>query len=115
MNGGGAYIGAYNQFLPGGSAEANLSPLATGGKVTMNLYVYNAANVSSGTQTQGILLANNAGNVMPYFFLTTLVDTKPGAMYGEAVTMVNPIPPSLFLLAPGLFGLIGLRRKVHKA
>ncbi|HVN94936.1 MAG TPA: hypothetical protein VMT62_00755 [Syntrophorhabdaceae bacterium] len=85
--------GTFGGFLSTGTGEASLSTMATLGYVDMNLYYF-----ASG---------DNAGAGTKIATLRTMADGS---------TIINPtatpVPPGLLLLAPGLLGLIGLKRRV---
>ena len=100
--GSGNNYGTYAQFLPLGSGEANLGVLANGGNVLMTLYSYDA---NAGTAL-GALTVN--GETVE---LETLVSGGVGVTELVLEPAAVPIPPSMLLLAPGLLGLIGLRRR----
>ncbi len=107
MNQGHIAWGSYGFYFNIGSAESALNPLLTAGSfVDMTLYSYDSLLGANGP----VLLSNNdilglrtinVGGVGE----TEIVDlgAPPSAV---------PVPPSMLLLAPGLFGLIGLRKKV---
>lgn len=104
MQGNGAYYGSYAQSIPVGAGEAGLAPLNTGGSVLMSLYAYDY----SGGQ-DGAVLSNNGKTLE----IETLV--VGGNPITEVGPMATPIPPSMLLLGTGFLGLIGFRRKSHKA
>ncbi len=99
-NQGGNGWGSYAYYIPIGSGEASLDPLADSLGVMMWLYAYNS------TGPIGAFL-NSAGY---HFGLETVVVDGVGVTRIADAAPV-PVPPSLVLLAPGLLGLIGLRRR----
>jgi hypothetical protein len=95
--------GTYDFNIAGG-AEAVLTGT---GSVIYNLYTFNENQISNGLN--GTLVNNSSGKT---FEIETL--DVGGVMETEIVAQSSvPIPPSMLLLAPGLLGLIGLRRKVR--
>jgi hypothetical protein len=101
--GGGSYDGTYGNNL-GSGAEAVLTGT---GSVIFNLYSFNNNEVFN--YLNGTLVNNSSGQA---FEIETL--DVGGVMESEIVAQSSvPIPPSMLLLAPGLLGLIGLRRKVR--
>jgi hypothetical protein len=104
MQGNGSYYGSYQQNIPVGAGEAGLAPLATGGSIIMSLYAY---DYNGGTD--GAVLSNNGKTLE----IETLV--VGGNPITEVGPMATPIPPSMLLLGTGFLGLIGFRRKSHKA
>ncbi len=102
----GTVDGTYNSFVNGG-AESSLAALATtGGYVDFNLYGFsNSIATNAGT---GTLTDNSSGQALD---IRTLVVNGVGETEIVAQSAV-PVPPSLLLLAPGLLGLIGIRRKI---
>jgi len=103
--------GSFSQFIGGGLGESGLASLATGGNVQESLYgYYEGPGRGSNPITEGVLKMNNGQTLDVETFVN-------GSGQGESEIVVEgapvPIPPSLLLLAPGLFGLIGLRKKVR--
>ncbi|MGD0660874.1 MAG: hypothetical protein ABSD38_22665 [Syntrophorhabdales bacterium] len=108
MNGGTTYPGQYGELLTA-DAESNLGTLGSSGTVAMYLYNFNNNDgyAAPGTQAGSIVSVNG-----DYFEIIT---TTGGTELAEVVPAATvPVPPSLLLLAPGLLGLVGLRRKVGK-
>jgi len=107
MNGGSGevYQGTFSQFLTT-NVEANLGALATGGLV--DLYLYNFTTSDgwvSGTPTAGSLDLNTNNTIFELQIGTNGVEIE------QVPQAPVPIPPSMLLLAPGLLGLVGLRRR----
>jgi len=107
MDAGGAQYGTFSQNIsPSGIGEAKLAPLATGGSVVMSLYAYGY----SGNGLVGPVIMND-GKTME--IETLVVGGNPVTEIGPMAAA--PIPPSMLLLGTGFLGLIGFRRKSHKA
>jgi hypothetical protein len=105
----GVNTGTFGGYLPTGTGDASLAALDSNGSSDMNLFTF------TGSSAVGTLLTNGSGQTID---LRTLVSG------GNAITEVYvpagggapvPIPPSMLLLGTGLLGLIGFRRKAHKA
>lgn len=89
----GTRIGTFYNFSALGDGEVSLATLATVGYVDQTLYYY----TSTGSTT-GIVAAT----------IRTYAN-------GDVVINPVPAPPGLLLLAPGLLGLIGLRKRFTRA
>jgi hypothetical protein len=106
-----AYPGTYSNFFTFDS-EQSLSGLGSGGQVAMYLYNFNTAQGWTSTNpVNGALVTDSNNNGATFEVITTSSGTEVVEI--PQVSSV-PVPPSLLLLAPGLFGLIGLRRRVGK-
>lgn len=104
MDGGKAYLGSYGQFLYIGTGDSDLSALASGGSVDFNLYAFNS---SSTPGSNGTIL--NTSQTGAFTIRTALVG---GVGYSEIVPASTvPLPSAALLLAPGLLGLFGLRKR----
>lgn len=89
--------GTFYNFSPQPNGEVSLAPLASVGYVDQILYYYTSTGGNIGTIAATIRTYAN-GNVV----------INPTAN-------PVPVPPGIFLLAPGLLGLIGLRKRFTKA
>ena len=78
----------------------------------------NAVDTDFGTQTKHFVLGSwDASYGMGTYGIDPRTSTAWAVINHDsdfAVGQPVPIPASLFLMAPGLFGLIGIRRRVQK-
>ena len=102
----GAAKGTYAFFTSG--AESSLASLASGGDVDFYLYGFKGATTLG---TVGTLLT--AGDPAPFDIRTYVNALGVGeSEVVEGQVSGVPIPPSMLLFAPGLLGLIGLKRRL---
>ncbi len=96
------YPGSYDNSLTT-DVESNLGALAnSGGSVAMYLYNFNINTSGAGT----LVIDSGSNNIFE------IITTANGTEIEEVQQPSSvPIPPSMLLLAPGLLGLIGLRRR----
>lgn len=89
--------GYFGNFSGQCNGEVTLGPLAGVGYVDQILYYYTYTGGNTGIAAATIRTYANGNVVINY-------STNP-----------VPVPPGIFLLAPGLLGLIGLRKRFTKA
>jgi len=95
--------GTYNGFLTNTTnalaTESRLTALGSGGTVSQNLYYFSNGNVAQ----SGALVTSNGA--------LQIITESNGSTELEGGAVV-PVPPSILLLAPGLLGLFGIRRRM---
>ena len=106
---GNSYITLMDQGSPGsysqlflGDLESSLAALPSG---TITMVLYNVNSKDAGAGTLGTTVTDTDGKT--FEILTVAGGTEIVEVGGSPV----PLPPSMLLLAPGLLGLIGLRRR----
>ena len=99
MDGNGNSPGFYAGLNTAASStgESSLAALDTGGSVAMYLYHFNVASAAPGANT-------------PYYSILQI--NSDGSIVAEAAPATTPIPASILLFGSGLFGLLGIRRKI---
>jgi hypothetical protein len=91
-----ALEGTWDQLITAKLGESVLTALASGGSVSQTLYYFASPNQ---TGAQGVATL-------------TLITNADGSTTLQALASTVPVPPAALLLAPGLLGLIGIRRRI---
>jgi hypothetical protein len=111
MDGAGSRTGTFYNWVLSQNGTGEITPVS-GSSVGQNLFEWTGSNVTGtlGRNSYSGLNVSQAGTLAGT--LETVVDST-----GLYTTFVSdqapvPVPSSVLLLAPGLLGLVGLRKKI---
>jgi hypothetical protein len=111
VDGAGNDVGGWGNFINSTSINGVEVAVVENGSQSQNLYQWVGSSISSGSRT-GLNVGQTAQELTGTIY--TVENDANGGLQAEFTSgqvTATPLPPSALLLAPGLLGLIGLRKR----